>query len=84
MLTPISNLPPTPVPLDHITPLSILRGTANRLISRDIAMLSCAGEGDEKILDGEQKNLYWPQQYRCCGEAACSTLVHGYNQLYLK
>lgn len=79
VLTPLSDLTPTPVPLDHITPLAILTRMTNRAISWEGAKLSCADQGDEKRLDGEQKNLHWPQQHRGCGEAACRTLVHGYN-----
>lgn len=49
---------------------------ANRPIFLDRAKLSCADQGDEKRLDGEQKNL---QQQRDYGEAVYRALVLGYN-----
>lgn len=76
MLTPISNLTATPVPLDHITTLAILTRMANRPIFLDRAKLSCADQGDEKRLDGEQKNLQQQRDYR---EAVYRALVLGYN-----
>lgn len=49
---------------------------ANRPISLDKTKLSCVDQGDEKRLDGEQKNL---QQQSGCGEAAYRALALGYN-----
>lgn len=69
------------MPLDHITPLSIRRRWLIDPFPWDIAALSRADEGDEKRLDGEQKKkkTFTGLSSTDTVEAACRTLVHGYN-----